>query len=139
MNQKMRIGIFVPAILLACTLMGCIENIAAHEMESICFQHTGPEDKPLPSICVMQHSTGSPSLSPENYRINVVTSEIEAIKKLARSLDTPRCLGEYGSYATIAQPKIIICKKDMKTFLHTVKQFADSPTSRLIDELLLRI
>ncbi|NEP13184.1 MAG: hypothetical protein F6K14_23860 [Symploca sp. SIO2C1] len=107
--------------------------------ESFCLQHTGQQDKPLPTVCVVQNEAASHSPSSANYVIQIETSETEAIKELARRFDKPSCLGQYGSYVTMGLPEVVICREDMKIFLQTVKQFADSSTSSLIDQLLLRI
>ncbi len=134
-----RINVLVPAVLLACVIVGDTSNVAVDRPESFCLRHTGPQDKPLPTICFVQNEAASHLPSSENYMINVETSETKAIEELVRSFDEPACLGKYGSYATIGPPEVVICRKDMKTLLQTAKQFADPLTSDLIDELYLRI
>lgn len=141
MNRMYRdiINAVISAALLSCVLIGCNVNAEGDRGESFCLRHTGPQDKPLPTICFVQNETASHSLNSENYVIEVRTSDAEAIKELVRSFDEPSCRGEYGAYATNGPPEVVVCKKDMKIFLQEVKRFADASTIKSIDELLSRI
>ena len=136
---------FFPIVLLACVSVDQISNatldkkIAVDKLGSFCLRHTGPQDKPLPTVCFVKNETVGHSLLSENYVIQIETAEIEVIQALATSFHEQICLGQYGSYATIEPPEVIVCGKDMKRFLQMAMQFANPPRSNSIDELLLRI
>jgi hypothetical protein len=133
------INAVISTALLGCVLIGYMANAEVDRRESFCLRHTGPQDKPLPTICFVQNETASYSPNGENYVIEVRTSEVEIIKELARSFNEPSCRGEYGAYVTNGRPEAIICRKNMKIFLQEVKRFADASTTNSIDELFSRI
>lgn len=133
------INVLLPAVLLACVFIGYKSNVPVNSLESFCLRHTGQQDKPLPTVCFVRNEAANHLQSSADYVIQVETSETETIKELARRFDEPSCLGQYGSYVTMALPEVVICREDMKIFLQTVKPFADSSTSSRIDQLLLRI
>ena len=137
------INAVISVVLLGCILVGPTANAEVAKGEIFCLQHLGPQDKPLWTICFAQNEMKIPD--GELGVIEVIVSDIEAIKELVRSFAKPSCqegyYGAYGSYATgsYGPPEVIICRKEMKLFLQEVKRFTDASTINSIDSLLLRI
>jgi hypothetical protein len=136
-----RIKLPILTTLLASIFIGCTDAVSfsANISERFCLEHTGPEDKPLLGICFLQSSVTSISLSPENYTINVKTSDVADIKELFKSLSKPSCPEKYGTYVSNENSAIYVCKEQMKIFLNRVRQKINLPESTLIDSLLLRL
>jgi hypothetical protein len=112
-------------------------GLAMH-LQYFCLEHSGPQDKPLPTLCFVNGHTALAQSSQTNI-IQIKTPKVDAIQKLATGLHQANCLGDYGAYVSQESPVIVICRAEMKIFLRQVKKLVSPLPTTALEALLLRI
>jgi len=134
----------IMAVCLAGIVMSVLIGFAAKAQgqgdggEDWCLYHTGPQDKPLPTLCSADGVGGFLS-SEDDYIIIVPGIDLAMVKSFAGDPGETLCRGTYGAYALEGEDQVVICRNRMREFLHAVKQGADSNAMNGINHLLFRL